>query len=129
IIVVVIDNTTVNNTFDFATLVTLASTDETDGIFLCEGSSTALAVAACFGSVDFSLLVPDTLSSEPNHSDETIAVAFSTDDTIPSLTVNDVNRAGDTLELYTDTNITTGDGLAAWSFNDVILLLIDESDY
>ena len=97
----------------------------------CGSSSTSLAVALadCFGSVDFSLLVPDTLSSEPNHSDETVAIAFSTDDTIPSLTVNDVNRAGDTLELYTDTTIVTGAGPAAWSFNGTVLLLIDESDY
>ena len=93
------------------------------------GATLQEALDECFGSVDFSLLVPDTLSSEPNHSDETVAIAFSTDDTIPSLTVNDVNRAGDTLELYTDTTIVTGAGPAAWSFNGTVLLLIDESDY
>ncbi len=83
----------------------------------------------CFGSVDFSQLVPDPLTSAPNHSDENVAIAFSTDDTIPSLTVNDVNQAGDTLDLYTDTTIGTGAGLAVWSFNETVLLLIDEADY
>ncbi|MCH7996647.1 MAG: prepilin-type N-terminal cleavage/methylation domain-containing protein [Chloroflexi bacterium] len=103
-----------------------ASPDVTCG---SSGTTITAALAECFGDVDFSLLVPDSLSSEPNHSDEAIAVAFSTSASVPSLTVNDVNRAGDTLELYTDTNITTGDGLAAWSFNETVLLLIDESDY
>ena len=90
--------------------------------------SITLALADCFGSVDFSLLVPDSLSSEPNHSDDFIGVT-SNDSIVADLTVRDVNRPGDTLLLYTDTNITTGNGLAAWSFNDVVLLLIDESDY
>ena len=98
----------------------------------CTGSSVADAVAACFGDVDFSQLVPDPLTSEPSHSDDDIAVT-SDGTNVADLTINDVNRAGDTLELHTDANIVntegSSDGLAAWSFNDVVLLLIDESDY
>ena len=96
----------------------------------CGNSDTNLsdALAECFGSVNFSLLVPDPLTSAPNHSDETIAIAFSTNNTIPSLSVGTVNRAGDTLELYTDTTIPAGN-LAVWSFNETVLLLIDEADY
>ncbi|MCH8090483.1 MAG: prepilin-type N-terminal cleavage/methylation domain-containing protein [Chloroflexi bacterium] len=89
----------------------------------------AAAIADCFTSVDFSLLVPDTLSNGPSHSDDDISVQ-SLDDGFPDLEVRDVNRAGDTLVLFTDTDIdaATG-GLAAWSFSGGILLLIDEDDY
>ena len=52
------------------------------------------------------------------------------DDGSPDLEVRDVNRAGDTLVLFTDININAEiDGLAAWSFSGGILLLIDEDDY
>ena len=117
-IVVHIDETDVTNPSE-----TPGSPDVT-----CAGTTIALAVAACFGDVDFSQLVPDPLTSEPSHSDEFITVT-SADDATPDLTVADVNRAGDTLELFTDTSIATSDLLAAWSFNDVVLLLIDRADY
>ncbi len=82
------------------------------------------ALADYFGSVRFSSLVPDPLTSEPNHGDEFIGV------TSVGLTVRNVNRAGDTLLLFTDTPFTVEDEfLAAWSFNDVVLLLIDEDNY
>ena len=94
-----------------------------------DGTTLAAAIADCFASVDFSLLVPDTLSNGPSHSDDDISVK-SLDDGFPDLEVRDVNRAGDTLFLFTDINIDAAtDGLAAWSFNNGVLLLIDEFDY
>ena len=95
-----------------------------------DGSTLAVAaIADCFARVDFSLLIPDSISSGPSHFDEGISVK-SIDDGSPDLEIRDVNRAGDTLVLFTDTNINAEiDGLAAWSFSGGILLLIDEKNY
>ena len=88
-----------------------------------------MAIADCFASVDFSLLVPDSLSKGPSHFDENISVR-SEDDNSPDLVIRNVNRADDTLVLFTDINIDAAtDDLAAWSFSGGILLLIDEDDY
>ena len=79
--------------------------------------------------MEFSLLIPDTLSKGPSHFDADIGVK-SVDDGDPDLAVSNVNRAGDTLALFTDTNINAEiDGLAAWSFSGGVLLLIDEKHY
>ena len=94
-----------------------------------DGSTLAAAIADCFASVDFSLLIPDSLSKGPSHFDEDISVT-SVDDDSPDLTIGNVNRAGDTLVLFTDINITAATGgLAAWSFSGDVLMLIDEADY
>ncbi|MCH8087811.1 MAG: prepilin-type N-terminal cleavage/methylation domain-containing protein [Chloroflexi bacterium] len=104
----------------------LAPTAVTCGNGSTDGITDALA--NCFGDVDFALLVP-FLSSEPNHSDDFIGIT-SNGSIVADLTVRDVNRAGDILLLYTDFTFTVEDEfLAAWSFNETVLLLIDEADY
>ncbi|MEE9247526.1 MAG: hypothetical protein V3U79_02365 [Dehalococcoidia bacterium] len=72
--------------------------------------------------------MPDSLSKEPGHSHQSVVVT-SVDDSSANLSISKVNGFGDTLELYTDTDITTADGLAVWSFSEVVLLLIGEADY
>ncbi|MCH8087460.1 MAG: prepilin-type N-terminal cleavage/methylation domain-containing protein [Chloroflexi bacterium] len=119
IIVVVIDTTATDKDE------VPASPDVTCG---SPNSTLADALAQCFRSINFSLLVPDTISTEPGHSDERVVVT-SADDSSADLSVSKVNRFGETLELYTDTDITTADGLAVWSFSGVVLLLIGEADY
>lgn len=118
-IVVVIDTTATDNAE------VPASPDVTCG---SPTSTLADALAQCFRSINFSLLVPDTISTEPGHSDESVVIT-STDDSSADLSVTKVNRFGETLELCTDTDITTADGLAVWSFSGVVLLLIGEADY
>ncbi|MCH9036111.1 MAG: prepilin-type N-terminal cleavage/methylation domain-containing protein [Chloroflexi bacterium] len=123
-IVVVID-TSANPTNE----ITLANSENFVDVTCGDGTTLAVAITDCFASVDFSLLVPDSLSSGPSHFDEDISIK-SVDDGSPDLGVRDVNRAGDTLFLFTDININAAtDGLAAWSFSGGILLLIDEDDY
>ena len=93
-------------------------------------STVAQAVAECFNTVDFAQLVPDPLTSEPNHAAEFLTVtASAADDDVADLTIIDVNRAGDTLVLHTDADIAESDLLAIWSFSEVVLLLINEIDY
>ena len=123
-IVVVID-TSENPTSE----IIIALSEEIVDVTCGDGSTLAVAIADCFASVDFSLLVPDSLSNGPSRFDEDIGVK-SVDDGDPDLAVRNVNRAGDTLVLFTDIDIIPAiDGLAAWSFSGAVLLLIDEKNY
>ena len=105
-IVVVIDTSA-----DPTSEINLANSENLVDVTCGDGLTLAAAIADCFARVDFSLLVPDSLSNGPSHSDDDISVK-SVDDDSPDLEVRDVNRAGDTLVLFTDININAEiDGL------------------